>query len=181
MKSILLGALLPLLLLLSGCDSKPVAAPTSFEPFVASDKSFAGSGPAGWDKQEFGGGDTYAKVAWTRGDAKIEVKSDTANSLMGDINKVSGKKPVDTAHDKILAGMQSDVSGFTPLPTQSVTTTFGEGRLSEWTANGTHGLRGTAMALDRSIGLNCQCSESDWETLKPAFMKVWSDLKPATP
>lgn len=145
---------------------------------MAIDKSFSGVGPSGWDKQEFGGGDTYAKTAWTSGSAKIEVKSDTANSFMGDIGKAGGKKPVDTVHDKVMANMGEELGeGFSPKATQPVQSAWGEARYSEWTQGDMHGVRITAMMPDRSIGLSAQCPEADWPILKDASWKVWTGLK----
>lgn len=169
-----------MLLLLGGCGAKPVVVPTSFEPFIAIDKSFAGVGPSGWDKQEFGGGDTYAKTVWTSGAAKIEVKSDTANSFMGDIGKAGGKKPVDTVHEKVLAGLSEEMGeGFSAQATQPVASAWGEARYTEWTQNDTHGVRITTMMPDRSLGLVAQCPEADWANLKDPIWKVWTGLKAA--
>ncbi len=173
------AALFPLLLL-GGCAAKPLAAPTAYQEFVAVDKSFAGVGPAGWDKQEFGGGDTYAKTAWTSGGATIEVKSDTATSFLGDAARASGRKPVDAVQDYALAQIaRNKGDGFTPQTTQTVQGAFGDSRYTEWTQNGTHGVRITTMMPDRSLSLGAECPEADWTVIKDVAWKVWSGLKAA--
>jgi hypothetical protein len=52
-----------------------------------------------------------------------------------------------------------------------------DGRRSEFTGTRTfgapiHGYRATALSIDRRIRVVCRCSESQWESLKPAFEKA---------
>jgi len=180
MKTLFLAAALLPVLFLSGCGGKPIAAPATYEEFVAIDKSFAGVGPSGWEKGEFGSGDTYAKTAFTDGAAKIEIKSDVTSSLLGGIMAVAGKKPVDAAHERALAGMAKDKGdGFEPQTTQTITGAFGDSRYTEWKQNGTHGVRLTAMMPERSLSVESECPEADWPVVKDVTWKIWSSLKAA--
>jgi len=180
MKSLFFAAAMLPVLLLSGCGSKPIEAPATYEEFVAIDKSFAGVGPSGWEKGEFGAGDTYAKTAFTNGADKIEIKSDTASSFLGGIMAMGGKKPVDAIHERALTGMTTDKGdGFTPQTTQNIQGAFGDSRYTEWKQNGTHGVRLTAMMPERSLSIESQCPEADWPVVKDVTWKIWSSLKAA--
>ena len=160
--------------ILSGCGKAPAEAVASYEPFEASDKSFSGQGPAGWDKEASDLGGTVGKVTFTKGDAAIRIVSDTASSFLADAIKIpNGPPPVEAIHQKGLAKLEELFSNPEAGASQELTSAVGPARFCEFTADGgkTRGYRSTALG-NRVIYVTASCPESDWETLKPAFSKV---------
>lgn len=164
-------------LVFSGCGSGPAEVPTTYVAFTASDNSFSGNGPAGWEKQAGDMGGTVGKVAFTSGGARILITSDSASSFLGDAVKMGQKPPVEVVHENGLNGLQRDFGDFSPMAMQTVTSPIGPARYSEWTGGGMHGYRATMLGPQRAILIDCRCPEAEWAALKPAFFKVFTDLK----
>lgn len=159
---------------LTGCASAPAEPVASYEPFEASDKSFTGQGPAGWEKEAGDLGGTVGKVTFTKGDATIRIVSDSASSFMGDAAKAGPVPAVEAVHEKRLSKLEELFSNPEPGPMKPMKSAVGDARYCEFTADGgkTHGYRSTALGPQRAIFVTASCPESDWATLKPAFSKV---------
>ena len=169
---------------ISGCGGNPAAVPTSYDTYKAKDGSFQIQYPANWEAK--GGG--VAGRAWakfTSGNAEIAVEADAAGSVMADIaqpNRVAGqeKDPNREAVAVVHTGEKSAFEEQTGVQEQDPTivkTGLTDGRRSEFTGARTfgapiHGYRATVLSIDRRIRVVGQCSESQWESLKPAFEKV---------
>ena len=160
----------------SGAPAEPVAA---FEAFEASDKSFTGQGPAGWEKGAGDAGGTIGRVVFAKGDAKIRVSSSAASSFMADAMKSGPTPAVEVLHTKGLEKLADYFSNPEPGPMKEMKSAIGDARYCEFTADGgkTRGYRSTAVGPQRVIYVTASCPESDWETLKPAFSKVIDSIQ----
>ena len=94
--------------------------------------------------------------------------------------------PVAQVHEMEKEEFAEEIGGCEEQAPLAVKTGLGDARKSEFTTSGTFGgtIRGyrvTALSLDRRVRVVCQCSESDWENLQPAFDRVIESLGPGTP
>jgi hypothetical protein len=176
--------------ILSGCNS-PAVIPTTFETFNAPDGSFAVTYPTEWQAEDGGKGDfLWAKFA--SGSAFISIETDVAGSVMGDIAKshvnLIGMKdsgqdesPVAKVHETERESFEADNGVKEQTPSMPIVTKLGEGRKAEFVGSKTfggliHGYRATVLTTSRRITIVCQCSENEWESLKPSFDKVIESL-----
>ncbi len=115
--------------------------------------------------------------------------ANSVGSLMGDLAgprtmHVGGQvvtvneenAPVAKVHEQEKQGFEDD-EGVTEQKPAVVKTGFSDARKSEFTGSKTfggaiHGCRVTALSSTRRIRVVCECPESEWEALKPAFDKA---------
>jgi hypothetical protein len=182
--------------MLSGCEGPPTAVPSSYQTYNHKDGSFQIQYPAGWE-EENGGKGTLAWAKFTAGNAEISVDTSTVGSLKGNIaqsmgimaggpdSASEGRQPVGAVHESEKADYEEKetVKEQTPVP---VTTGFGDSRKSEYTGTkalggARHGYRVTALGRDLRIRVICECPESEWASLKPAFDKVIESVSQGRP
>jgi hypothetical protein len=184
-KEWVLAATFGAILAIAGCTGKAVV-PTSYDKYNAKDGSFQIQYPAGWESD---GGDRsgYAWAKFTSGGAVISVDANVAGSLLGDIAKTRGhglitpdqeeaRSPVAAVHEHEKQGFEEE-EGVTEQEPAIVKTGFPDARKSEFSGSKTFGgaIRGyrvTALGTDKRIRVVCECPESEWEALKPAFDKA---------
>jgi hypothetical protein len=182
-----LAAALGAVLAIGGCTGKAVV-PTSYSTYNAKDGSFQIQYPEGWESD---GGDTrdYAWAKFTSGGAVISVDANAVGSLLGDIAgprtmHVGGQvvtpdeenAPVAKVHEHEKEGFESD-EGVTEEKPVVVRTGFPDARKSEFSGSKTfggkfRGCRVTALSVNKRVRVVCECPESEWESLKPAFDKA---------
>lgn len=187
-----------LFLPLAGCGSKPAEAPASYTHFAAEDRSFQCDQPAGWESTSAGGHGVASGVLFKKGPAKIDITADLQGSLMGDIARSSNnmlgglapglagktRPPVETLHEMGKKELAESIKDYQEQPMQQIQGRMGDARMSEYTGGGgifspkVHGLRVTMLGGERRITVICQCPESDWQTLHPAFTRVIGSLSP---
>lgn len=184
------GALVVGVLAGGGCGGA-VAAPKKFKKYTAKDGAFSCLAPSGWEKEEGARADNmYSWVRFTKGSAKIQVRADVGGSLVSDIAKAGqqGDEGEDRAlkavhdderHKKMVA---EDYSDYKEKPSKKIKTAMGEGRQSEFIASGgigstLRGTRSTVLTNQRRIEIICECAESNYKTLRPAFSKVIASVK----
>jgi hypothetical protein len=179
---------------ISGC-SEPAVVPNAYQIYNHKDGSFKIEYPQGW-KVESGGKGRLARAKFTSGDAFISVSMDLVGSLKGDIAQSMGvmaggtegganRPPVAEVHESEKKGFEED-EGVTEKAPVAVNTGFGEGRKSEYTGSKTlggdiHGYRATALGRDLEIRVICECSEDQWNALKPIFDKVIESVSKGRP
>jgi hypothetical protein len=170
----------------AGCAGKAVV-PTSYDTYNSKDGSFQIQYPAGWESD---GGDRsgYAWAKFTSGGAVISVDANIAGSIMGDIAKTKmlhlgiqtdqedRNNPVAVVHAQEKPDFEEE-EGVTEQEPAIVKTGFPDARKSEFSGTKTFGgtIRGyrvTALSTDKRIRVVCECPESEWEALKPAFDKA---------
>ena len=170
------------LLLCVGCGGTPAVAPTSYASYKSTDKLrlFRCEYPEGWEVK--GGGKNNAWVKFSSGSALIEARADITGSLLGDIVVVGqdaeDMEPVAKIHAMAKQDAATAFDGYAEVgDAVKFKCNLGPARRSEFTASGTmgasvHGYRATFMTRDRRVVTYCTCSQSDWQTLQPAFEKV---------
>ena len=180
-----LAAALGAVLAIGGCGG-PAVVPTSYNTFNSKDGSFQIQYPAGWEADS-GDRSGYAWAKFTSGSAEISVDANIAGSVIGDLSKSSGislgievdhedRTPVASVHAHEKQQFE-DSAGVKEEKPVVVKTGFPDARKSEFSGTKTFGgtIRGyrvTALSADKRIRVVCQCPESEWEALKPAFNKA---------
>jgi hypothetical protein len=93
--------------------------------------------------------------------------------------------PVEKLHKAGKKSMEETFGDYEETAMTSFPCALGEARLSEFTGEAgilqggkTHGYRATILSGDRRVTVVCQCPESDWSTLKPAFGTILQSLSP---
>ena len=172
---------------------QPIEAPSTFIVFTAGDKSFSCDAPANWENTTAtkGGGGVVGNATFKMGAARIDVRSDLAGSLMGDIARASNagaaeppKSPVQKVHEMSTESMSNKFTDYEEMPATSFQSRLGEAWSSEFTAEGgfrvgkIHGYRITMLGGERRYTVICQSPEEDWAKLKPAFDRVRDSLTP---
>ena len=160
--------------------------PTSFNTFNSKDGSFQIQYPAEWTAE---GGDRsgYAWAKFTSGNAEISVDANAVGSIIGDLAKtgmvmtndvanMEDRSPVAATHETEREGFEED-SGVKEQKPAPVKTGLIDARRSEFTGKKTFGgaidgYRTTCLSFMKRIRVVCQCPESEWDALKPAFDKV---------
>ena len=82
--------------------------------------------------------------------------------------------------------MKSRLQGYEETEMRAFTSPLGEARVSEFTGERSgfpapvkmHGYRTTILNNERRVTVLCECPESDWSRLKPAFDRVIGSLGP---
>ena len=181
--------------------------PTAFSTFVPTDKSFSCDAPVGWtttaadsDHQIAGKDSTTNGVLFTSGSAQIDVTTDTLATLVaydlmhntGETLSVAGSR-AGVLHKQWKVSTSAVHKGYQETQVADFQGSMGDARLAEWTATGNvfglggsvHGYRASLTGSQRTAEVVCSCSEADWPTLKPAFLRVIAsvseDATPAPP
>jgi len=133
----------------------------------------------------------YHSARFTSASASIKVSADMVGSLFGDMaesrNRLGGTqdveelKPVNQVHEMGKAQMADEWGNYQEQAATALSTSFGEARLSEFTAGSGfggkyHGYRLTALSTERRITVVSYGKESDWQKLKPVFDKCNASL-----
>ena len=189
------SVLLVSLVAFGGC-SEPVAAPTKFQNWTPKESVFHVQYPDGW-KAEGGGKQGVQWAEFTKGNCKIDMKTDVTSSLIGDIAGSAGTAfsdgeapspeleeelaPVAVVHDMKLKELPGDYKSYKEEKAEKFTSMLGEGRKSPFKATvgvgrKIRGYRATVLAQDRGVTIFCYCPEKDWSKIQPAFDTVLSSL-----
>lgn len=178
-------------------------APTSWATFTAADKSFSVAAPDGWEttpsdraQQMLGKDSTTGGVLFQSGSATIDITTDTVATLTsyllvhgnGDTDALTGPK-AGALHKQWKIATSAIHKGYQETKVADFEQQMGDARLSEWTANGNvfglggrvHGYRASLVGGNTTAVVVCQCLESDWPALKPAFLHVIASVKPPAP
>ena len=188
-----------LLLTCVGCGGGKVPAPTAYKTWNATDETFSIQYPEGW-KAQGGGKQGIQWAEFSNGSAKIRIDVSLTSSLIGDIagsaNTMMGLNdplsevdpevqeamaPVAVAHESYQLRNPVELSGYKELDPVAYESPLGDCRKSEFTARSgvarkLHGYRATALTRDKGVHILCQCTESNWETLQPAFDKILASI-----
>jgi len=170
-----------LALTVAGCGAS-AAAPKSYKHYSAKDGAFACDYPEGWEAN--GGGQSL--MYWARfesGSAKIKVEADSSGSMMATASRPNGDAPgaepiVASLHEMRKRQVAEEYgSNYKENTAKKVESKLGEGRMAEFLADASlggsiHGYRATFLAHDHRLTVLCECPQSDWKTLKPAFLHV---------
>ncbi len=179
------------------------AAPASWGTYTAQDKSFSCAAPQGWEttpsdkaQQMTGKDSTTGGVLFRSGSATIDITTDTVATLVGydvmhnnaDPQTLTGSK-AGVLHKQWRIATSAIHKGYHETKVTDFEQKMGDARLSEWTANGNvfglggrvHGYRASLVGGSTTAVVVCQCLESDWPALKPAFLHVIASVTPPAP
>jgi len=178
-------------------------APTSWTTFTARDKSFSCATPGGWEttpsdkaQQMVGKDATTGGVLFQSGSATIDITTDTVATLVAydvmhnnaDPQTLTGSK-AGVLHKQWKIATSAIHKGYKETKVSDFDQKMGDARLSEWTANGNvfglggrvHGYRASLVGGSTTAVVVCQCLESDWPALKPAFLHVIASVTSPEP
>ena len=187
----------------AGCNG-PVPAP-ELGPDTGPGNGFTYLRPKGWKgsgKVEVGG--NAGSIELASGTAYVRIGADLAGSLAGDIMTASNnqmgsladalpgqtgaalraanKPAVERLHDLQGAGIAKKLEDFKDGKLQLLQSKVGEGRYSEFTGKdgnrAVHGFRVTILGGDKRYSVRADCTESDWNTLKPVYQKIIASIGP---
>ena len=167
-----------------------IPAPASYIKYTAMDSSFTCDEPAGWATASGASGGINSGALFERSGAKIDIDTDLEGSLQGDITRATNaqmgdlmpgvvqESPVEKLHEQGADAMKQKLGDYQEQPYKTFTGDLGEACYSEFTGDGglleghVHGYRVTMLSSDRRVTIICQCPQSSWNTLKPAFLHV---------
>jgi hypothetical protein len=157
--------------------AQPVA---NYEKFAMGDNEFAFEYPSGWVVRDFGlPGKREAEIKG--GAATITIAENLTGSLVGDIanaanagrNVDDDRLPVSQVHEM---RKPKDSKSYKEEPAVTVMTRFGKARRSAYADGSKRGYRATVLMNQTALDIFCECRESDWQTLRPAFERVIESL-----
>ncbi|MCI0639928.1 MAG: hypothetical protein L0Y72_19295 [Gemmataceae bacterium] len=170
--------ILLIILLINFMGGSPPAQPvTTWEKFSTEENEFGFEYPAGWNTKHYGiTGRREVDVIGKNG-ASISLKENLVGSLIGDIagSQTGGRpvpdelSPVGRAHDM---RQPKDTTSYKEHPAETVMTRFGKARRSFYVDGAKRGYRVTILMHKTALDVFCECRESDWGTLRPAFDHV---------
>jgi hypothetical protein len=183
-KFLLLTALAGMLWSAGGCDSGPAIVPKTFGNYKDPNNFFSIQYPDSWDASTASSAESkkgYAK--YTSGDAEIHVTVCPVMELIGKMAQTGHVVAVGPGTDRAAAAKtvhwlekpDEKELGIKEQRTLPVETKAGRGNWSEFTTTSEtpeHGYRATVVIGDNRIQIICQCPESEWQALKPAFDQV---------
>ena len=187
-----------------------ISAPQTFKPYAAPDNSFACLAPTGWERRESSAQGIERQVIFRKGEAKIAIASDLQGSLMGDMARATdaqtqammdqlppevraslaassptaSRPAIEQVHLQSQKALAMRFDSYREMPMQTLRSSLGEARCSEWTAKqegflsgGTfHGYRVTILTNERRVTYISQCPEASWKALRPAFGRILASL-----
>lgn len=177
--------------------------PTTWTTFTAQDKSFSVAAPGGWEttpsdraQQMMGKDSTTGGVLFRSGSATIDITTDTVATLVAydvmhnnaDPQTLTGSR-AGVLHKQWKIATSAIHKGYHETKVMDFEQKMGDARLSEWTANGNvfglggrvHGYRASLVGGNTTAVVVCQCLESDWPALKPAFLHVIASVTSPEP
>jgi hypothetical protein len=160
-----------------GPPAQPV---TAWERFTTEENEFSFDYPAGWRAKGYGlRGRREVEVKGSS--ATINVQENLAGSLVGDIaNAAARGKPVPDELSPVAQVHEvrrpQESSSYQEEPAVTVMTKFGKARRSTYKDGSKRGYRATVLLTQTALDVFCECRDSDWETLRPAFERVIESL-----
>lgn len=163
-----------------------MAAVEKFATYNANDAAFRCEYPEDWKLTDGGGkGSSWAK--FENGNAYIKFGEKIVGNLLGDIG---GNRTDDDGEMSTVAGVhetkksyyaEEEFKNYVEENAEPMKCSFGRARRSIFTASGgwgkkLKGYRVTVLGAVRQIDIICVCSETDFETLKPAFIKSMESI-----
>ena len=192
--AVVLAGLLGALYLLT---PKPALVPTAFTAYAAPDKSFGCAAPGGWsvtpaDKshQMAGSDSTTGGVLFASGSSSIDITTDTlativaAGLMAGQSDAALTGSHAAALHKHWHTMVAAPHKGYAETQVGEFESAMGDARLAEWTARGNvlglggaqHGYRASLAGGSHTAEVVCQCPESEWTALKPAFLRVLASV-----
>ena len=153
-----------------GTPAEPVA---KWSRYNSAENEFGFDYPTGWHCRESGIKNKRG-VIFSNSGTTITVKENMTGSLIGDIAGAAnfGKEVSDERSPVAKVHELRKPEGAKEEPAVTVTTKAGKARRSLYTDGSRRGYRATVLLHQTALDIFCECHESDWETLRPAFERL---------
>jgi hypothetical protein len=160
--------------LVRGTPEQPV---TAWDRYTTDENEFGLDYPAGWNTRSYGL-KNKREVNITHEGASITIKENLTGSLLGDIAGAANQgRPVDDDHIPVAKVHElRRPEGAREESAVTVMTKAGKARRSLYTDGSNRGYRATVLLHQTALDVFCECRESDWETLRPAFDRVIASI-----
>jgi hypothetical protein len=170
-------------------DKPSVEAPKGFVSYRVPDGSFRCEFPSDW-KHHLAGETGRYEVTFSRGRSSVHIIQGPVESLVGDIAAApeggeggGGRSPVAVAHEQKRDAVPAGLTDYQEEEAEPTDSRFGRGLRSPFTATANdkyrmRGYRATLRSAGRVYEVVCQCPETDWENLEPAFAHVIESVGP---
>jgi len=148
--------------------------------------------PKGWEVTS--GGGREGVPPWTKfkkGGASVEIRDSISGTPGAKVNRALhmgtpielGTAPVNEVHEHRKKSVADSMRNYEETAPQKLDHTLGDALIAEFTAKplfsrAIHGYHVTVLDGFHQLTIVCRCTESEWETLKPAFKQVISTLAP---
>lgn len=176
-----------------GVGSSGIAeTPKEFVKVEFGEKDYLCDCPKGWEASS--GGGREGVPPWTKfekGGASIQIRDSMSGTPGGKLQRSlhmgtaieRGEAPVDEVHEHRKQFAADAMRNYQESAPQKLDHLLGDALISEFTAKpmlsgAIRGYRATVLHEFHQFNILCQCTESEWEILKPAFMHVISSLEP---
>jgi predicted Zn finger-like uncharacterized protein len=166
-----------------GPPAQPV---TNWQKYVSSEEGeFGFEFPASWPAKSYGiKGVREAEI--TGPSASIIVKENLVGSVVADISGAGfgggpisdDQLPVARVHEM---RRPTDSRSYKENAAETVAARTGKIRRSEFVNGSRRGYRATVLLHQTALDVFCECRDSDWETLRPAFEHVIQTLGRGSP
>lgn len=164
--------------------------PKEFVEVEFGEKEYLCKHPKGWEVTS--GGGKEGVPPWTKfekGGASIQIRDSLSGTPGAKVQRAlkigtaieRGEAPVDQVHEHRKQFAAESMRNYEETAPQKHDHRLGDALISEFTAKpilgeGIHGYRATVLHGYHQFNIVCRCTESEWETLKPAFEQVISAL-----
>jgi hypothetical protein len=171
-----------------GGGGAKVAVPQNFVAFSSKNGEINCEAPQDWASKTGGGqGGVPPYATFEKGSIKISFRSSPSGGSFQMMAQAGGNddgelpdelKPVSKVHEIQKRKFEDEMSGYQEQgnPVMINTKGFGEGRMSEFTANvgfgKVYGYRVTLLGTNNQWNCVCQCSASQWKDFQPVFRRI---------
>ncbi|MFC1597154.1 hypothetical protein ACFL5Q_04340 [Planctomycetota bacterium] len=166
--------------------------PTEFVEVEFGQRDYQCECPKGWEVTSGGGKDGIPP--WTKfekGGASVQIRDSLSGTPGGMLDRSlhlgtavdRGEAPVDQVHEHRIEGVAGSMRNYEESARQKLDHKLGDALIAEFTskpmfAEAIRGYHATVLHEFHQFTIACRCTESEWETLKPAFEHVISTLEP---
>jgi predicted RNA-binding Zn-ribbon protein involved in translation (DUF1610 family) len=166
--------------------------PKEFVEVEFGEKDYLCEYPKGWDVSRGGGKEGVPPwIKFEKGGASVQIRDSLSGTPGGTLQRTlkmgtaieRGEAPVDEVHEHRKQFAADATRNYEESSPQKLDHLLGDALISEFTAKpmfggAIRGYRATVLHEFHQFNILCQCTESEWEMLKPAFEHVISSLEP---
>lgn len=173
-------------------SSGTLETPKEFVEVEFGERDYKCECPKSWEVTS--GGGREGVPPWTKfnkGGASIEIRDSISGTPGAKVNRALhmgtpielGTAPVGEVHEHRKKGVADSMRNYEETAPQKLDHHLGGALIAEFTAKpllgrAIHGYHATVLHEFHQLTIVCCCTESEWETLNPAFKRVISTLAP---
>ncbi len=166
--------------------------PSEFLEVEFGEKEYLCEYPKSWKMTSGGGKEGVPPwIKFEKGGASVEIRDSLSGTPGGTLQRTlkmgtaieRGEAPVDVVHEHRKKFAADAMRNYQESAPQKFDHLLGAALISEFTAkpmlsDAIHGYRATVLLEFHQFNILCQCTESEWQMLEPAFKHVISSLEP---